>query len=252
MRRMRTIIDAEYEIFPTPKSKKYGIVGEIGRVRKKSEKKGHYWVQVDNDVYELPLESLSPLVHKGLYSVNYTKLINSKLMKGVTLKTSTTVEELSHLFEKCGLAIPFLEGLSKEKKLPCLEISYGQYKLNLVGATYLLAEDSIHVPLDGDGKLLIENFNRYTGKNAFNILRAVTLLELPLCLCGDNHQEVSWIEGVGEIMLCLKCKAELYRGSSTDKEPMDEEILPMLNENSKYRELYISTASTLKEVSGCS
>lgn len=223
------IIDAEYILRNTEETIKYGIAGKIGRLRQRIPGNKHrYWVQVDKDVYNLSSYSISRHLVYGRYNVNMLDLLKSELFRGVEFNHGTCT--LKQVVEKLYPGYT-TKGLHSLREVPYFEFRVGRILAHIGPLPHLVIDNRIYVYENEDSGHLVVDFKNLTGKNLWTLVKAITYLELPLCVCKDKQQYWEEYHDVhfGRVY-CRKCGQILFfaHGISFDTpEPNIEKIFEM-------------------------
>lgn len=217
---LKSIIGAEYILNGHPLCLKHGIAGKTATLMKQIDNSDEFWVKVADDVYKLPRTSWDLNIVSGLLEVNYLDLMN--FFKERTLSVGMADYPIASLYE---IYSPFM---SMDKSLKdskgtraALRLEVGEWGskdresntpnvvLTCLDIPFIFLGSKGHTYMDGTYNDISRDFYRATGMSLWEIMKAVTLMELPICSCGCRHQLTRSTSGVNEIR-CAECESVLY------------------------------------------
>lgn len=230
----------EYKIKAVPGGNKYPeIVGRVGHIVKFTGD-GQCYFLIEKDVYLLSVKEINPRPVSGLYNVDYAKVLSTNLMKDVSVHCGRELPEAVRSYAR-QLGIRLEEG--EELDFPYIEITVNGVRLHLGIIGYLYMERrtlSGIVPYHSEGYApedffpLAEHFEELTGKHLWTLMKTLSYLEIPMCVCGSRHQ--IWQEhfAMGKVLMkCAECSNILYKASEDFSYEPEESILELFKMNEK-------------------
>jgi hypothetical protein len=208
----------DYKVKKVRSGNKYPeIVGSVGTIVGWTDERECYF-KIDNDVYKVPLKEIDPVPLSGLFKVNYSTVLSSDLLKGVSLRYGReTGEEIVKKLRTFGIMLPRVpEGvfdyveIVTEKAIAHLG-DFSFIKRGVIKSNGEVRYIPHYVCTDEKQTEIGLMFAYFTGKSLWDILKTHTYFEVPMCSCGSRHQ--LWEESValGRVRLrCNGCNRIIY------------------------------------------
>jgi hypothetical protein len=241
-------LECEYKVTNREEMRQLGLAGKVVRIRQFLETQAA-WVQYEGDIYKVPLLCLVPKTERGRYVVNMTDILNSALMQGLVVDYGQeSVRQINTELDPKLFGEHFTSDTKEDELFNYIDLVYFPSK-NIKGP----AKEAIKLRLGivprishqkhgevrvmkGTINQVIDSFENRTGKNVWNILKTISLLEYPLCMCGSVHQEYAEAYPIQKVVLmCEGCKSLLFGAVGMNFQTAEPAIEALLERNKNIR-----------------